>query len=88
MSGGGRKAVRAMQEHGSSREMLVRVRVRLEPELELMAATWTPAQCEAHAKKLERFARQLRVKAAITRGDQKPLPRRLKQIPSNLALRN
>jgi hypothetical protein len=60
-------------------------RVRLEPELERMAAQWGPLYRLEMADKMERWIRQLRVSARITLKDRfwkkpksvlKPLPRR------------
>ena len=58
----------------------ITIRIRLEPELELMAATWSPAQCDEHATKLERWARQLRVRANILRRDAIPPAKKIKRL--------
>lgn len=53
----------------------MKTRVTLEPELEEEAALLTPTQRILLAKKLERWARQLRVSAFIMRRDAAPKPR-------------
>ncbi|HYE30969.1 MAG TPA: hypothetical protein VEH27_06065 [Methylomirabilota bacterium] len=50
-----------MQHIGSS----PRVRVRLEPELEMMTVTYSSEQCRALARLYYRWAKQLYVKASI-----------------------
>ena len=49
-------------------------RVRLEPELEEDAALLTPPERRAMARKLERWARQLRLSATIMEIDDRPKP--------------
>lgn len=49
-------------------------RVRLEPGLEEKALLWSPSKRLSVAKKLERWARQLRISAAILKADQGPKP--------------
>ena len=78
----------AMQNDHQPRRMTIHVKIRLEPELEMMAATWSPAQCDEHAAKLERFARQLRVKANILRRDQVPLSKKLRWQQPGITLKN
>lgn len=56
----------------------LKIRVRLEPELEDRAAAWSPEKREAVAAKLERWVRQLRISAAILKVDRKVDPPRLK----------
>ena len=53
-------------------------RVQLEPELELEAALWTPERRRVVADKLERWARQLRISAAIMERDRLVSPPRLR----------
>jgi hypothetical protein len=52
-------------------------RITLEAELEAMAGEWGPLRCLETAAKMERWARQLRLKARITLRDRfwgKPQP--------------
>lgn len=46
-------------------------RVTMEPALEAEAALWTEEQCVEQAKLLERFARQLRMRARIMKIDRR-----------------
>lgn len=66
-----------MQDHGKKARKVVLV--TLEPELEFMAVTWDVARCQREAAKFQRWARQLRVKAAIlqlhSRTNRKRLPK-------------
>lgn len=52
--------------------MKVKVRVRLEPELEAIVSDWTASKRLAMARKLERWSRQLRVSAKIIIVDSTP----------------
>jgi len=52
----------------------IKIRVRLEPDLELQALTLSAAQRRALAAVYERWARQLRVSAAILERDAAPPP--------------
>jgi len=63
-------------------------RVTLEPTLQEQAALWSPAKRIEMAKKLERWARQLIISAAILQADSTaPAPPRLKRLhPQKLRL--
>lgn len=50
--------------------------VKLEPELEEIAALWPPAKRLEMARKLSRWSRQLRISALILISDARPSPRR------------
>jgi len=50
------------------------VRIRLEPELEAIAADFNAHQCRIVARLYARWARQLRVKAQILEQDSQPVP--------------
>ncbi len=52
----------------------IRLRVRLEPALEQEAALWSASKRREMARKMERWARQLRVSAEILERDQAPPP--------------
>ena len=56
-------------------EMMRRALVTLEPELEREVALYTPAQRMELARKLKRWARQLRVSAFILRRAREPRAR-------------
>jgi hypothetical protein len=57
-------------------------RVTLEPSLQAQAALWSPAKRIEMARKLERWARQLIISAAILQADSAPpTPPRLKRLP-------
>ena len=47
-------------------------RVILEPSLEELAALWSPAKRVEMARKMERWARQLLISAAILQADSGP----------------
>jgi len=49
-------------------------KIILEPELQLKAALWTPNKRRAVARKLERWARQLRISAIILEKNHPPIP--------------
>jgi hypothetical protein len=67
----------------------IKLRVRLEPALEQEAALWPAAKRRAMARKLERWARQLRVSAEILERDQAPPPpARLKALSPRRLERN
>lgn len=65
----------------------------MEPALEAEAALWTESQCMAEAKLMERFARQLKMRAKIMRIDRlracapKPAPV-LRPLPLTVLRRN
>lgn len=63
-------------------------RVTLEPTLQEQAALWSPAKRIEMARKLERWARQLIISAAILQADSgPPAPPRLKRLhPQKLRL--
>jgi hypothetical protein len=63
-------------------------RVQLELPLEIKVATWSPPRRIALAEKLERWARQLRVSAAILLRDEPKPTKRLKPIPQEKAALN
>lgn len=64
-------------------------KVTLEPALESRAALWTPRKRRAIAAKLERWAHELRVSAAILESDQAlPSPPRPKALPPRRLLLN
>lgn len=65
-------------------------RVKLEPELEQMAADWGPIYRLEVADKMERWVRQLRVSARITLKDRfwKKPKSVLKRVPLRKALLN
>lgn len=49
----------------------------MEPELEAMAGAWSPAKRLETARKLKRWARQLKVSAFILLADASPRPPRV-----------
>jgi len=57
---------------GEFRKVTVSMRVKLEPELEEMAMLWPAARRLEAARKLERWARQLRISAKIMISDALP----------------
>lgn len=68
-------------------------RVTMEPALEAEAALWTEQQCLAEAKLMERYARQLRMRAKIMKIDRlrASAPRAvpaLKALPLRVLCRN
>jgi hypothetical protein len=57
-------------------------RVLLEPSLEELASCWSPAKRIEMARKMERWARQLFISAAILQADSAPRPQpRLRRLP-------
>lgn len=56
-------------------------RVKLEPILEERACLWAPAKRRLMASLYERWARQLRISAAILERDCMPKPRGLVRLP-------
>ena len=66
-------------------------RVRLEPELEAIAALWPAAKRFEVAQKLKRWAKQLRISAMIMVSDgrgQKPRPASVPSLPRRKAALN
>ena len=68
-------------------------RVTMEPALEAEAALWTERQCLEEARLMERYARQLRMRAKIMRIDRlRALERKavpsLKVLPLRILVRN
>jgi hypothetical protein len=66
----------------------VHLRVQLEPELEAMAALWTPAKRLEMAKIYARWARQLKISAKILGAEKRcPVRKELKPLhPRRTAL--
>ncbi len=67
---------------------LLKIRVRLEPELEELAASWSPEKRRVMAKKLRRWARQLDVSAHILTSDHSPRQPSLKVLPHRKTVLN
>jgi hypothetical protein len=66
-------------------------RVRLEPELEEIAGLWPAAKRFEVARKLKRWAKQLRISALIMASDgrgQKPPPTSVPSLPRRKAVLN
>ena len=66
-------------------------RVKLEPELEEIAALWPAAKRFEVAQKLKRWARQLRISAQIMASDGRgraPRPASVPSLPGRKALLN
>ena len=64
----------------------IRIRVRLEPELEELAALWTPLKRLEVSKKLGRWSRQLRISAVIQLKDERAAARRPRPRLKSLGL--
>ena len=66
-----------------------KMRIKMEPDLEMHAGNFTAAQRRELARKLERWAKQLRISAFIIDRDSAPRPRpALKRLSRTQLRRN